>query len=154
MTGMRWITSRREVIAVVAGAGSGTDESRHELVHETDDGVRQYRCSGFRLTLHPKVADSYWYNLVGRQPSLFVICRPGDDNALWPFMVSANYDEAGAFMEADEQVFSVPMPPEVYRWVEEFVMTHYRPEPPRKRRRKQWQESSIYERRPDDPTRH
>ena len=83
-------------------------------------------------------AESYWHTLVGRRPSLYVACRGDLDGAMKPCTVSADYDEAGAYMEADDTVFAVPIPPEVYRWLEAFVLRHYRPAPPRKRRRADW----------------
>jgi hypothetical protein len=41
-------------------------------------------------------------------------------------------------MEVEEDVFSVPMPAEIYRWVENFVLQHYVPERRKKRKREDW----------------
>lgn len=109
----------------------------HRVIHESGSAL-DVEWTGLWVALFRDAAESYWYNLVGRQPSLFVICRPGDDIDLEPFTVSANYDEAGAHMETDDTVFSTPLPQAFVPRLEEFVMQHYRPEPPRKRKRRDW----------------
>jgi hypothetical protein len=62
---------------------------------------------------------------------------------LVPFSVTADYDEAGAHMEADDQVFSAALPPELYVQLEAFVMQHYRPQVPGKRKRAKWTETEA-----------
>jgi hypothetical protein len=58
-----------------------------------------------------------------------------------PFLVSLSFDEANAYLETDDvDVFPVAMPPELYRWIEAFVLAHYVPEPRRKRKRDDWRE--------------
>lgn len=110
---------------------------QRRLVHG-GPGQRDFEWTGLEVPLFRDAAESYWYNLVGREPSLFVVCRPGADVELEPFAVSANYDEAGAYMEADDTVFSAPLPAGLVAELEEFVMTHYRPVEPRRRRRRDW----------------
>ena len=51
-----------------------------------------------------------------------------------------SYDEATSYMEVDEPVFSLPMPPEVYRWLEAYVLEHYVPERKKKRKRDDWKQ--------------
>ncbi len=138
----QWSFPKWEAVGVLAGEAVAAGTPRHQCVHQGEDGVEQIMWTGLVLGLHRDSAESYWYNLVGKTPSLFIGCRPGPDGDLAPFVVSANYDEAGAFMEADETVFSVPMPPEVYRRLEDYVVANYRPEPPRKRKRKSWTEEA------------
>ncbi len=76
---------------------------------------------------------------MGKQPSLFVVCRQDEDDAdVEPFIVTFNYDEIIGSMEVDDQVFSFPIPDEMYDWVEEFVVTHYKPQEQKKRKRKNW----------------
>jgi hypothetical protein len=36
-----------------------------------------------------------------------------------------SFDEAHAYLEGDEQVYSVPLPAQLYQWVEAYVLTHY-----------------------------
>ncbi|MDZ7829000.1 MAG: DUF3305 domain-containing protein [Halofilum sp. (in: g-proteobacteria)] len=132
----RWSVPRWEVLAVLPDT-EPPDTFTRRLVHE-DEAHHDFEWRGLVVALFRDAAESYWYNLVGREPSLFVICRPGEDIDLEPFAVSANYDEAGAYMETDESVFRAPLPTEFGPRLEEFVMTHYRPEAPRKRRRRNW----------------
>ncbi len=135
----RWRVPRWELLGLVAGETIAAQENKKTLVRSDQSG-EQYLWSGFTVQLYKDSAESYWYNLVGKHPSLFVICRPDDDGEPAPFAVSANYDEAGAYMEADDTVFSAPMPPEVYQWLERYVLEHYVPQTPRKRKRKNWVE--------------
>jgi hypothetical protein len=58
-------------------------------------------------------------------------------------MVTLSYDEAAAYTEVEEEVFAVPMPPEVYRWVENYVLEHYVPEKRRKRKRVDWKRPAL-----------
>jgi len=131
-----WTFPRWEVLAVLPDA-EPPDALQRRGVHESMDGV-DYEWTGLEVRLYRDAAESYWYNLVGREPSLFVICRPGEDIDLEPFAVTANYDEAGAHMETDDAVFSAPLAGDLGPRLEEFVMAHYRPEPPRRRRRRNW----------------
>jgi len=147
----RWSVPTWEAVAVIAGdhvAVSGGGTLREGLPNP------QRLWPGFEITLYRDGADAYWYNLVGKRPSLFVICRTSENGDLEPFLVTANYDEAGSYMEADDVVYSVPIPPEIYRWLEQFVIEHHVPqEPKRKRRRARWSGESEFERRPGDEPR-
>jgi hypothetical protein len=40
-------------------------------------------------------------------------------------------------------VYAVPMPPELYRWCELFVLNHYVPEQKKKRRLKNWRNEAA-----------
>lgn len=133
----RWSFIDWQVVGAMAGQACAEDEPKCALVHG-DERRRQYLWSGFHVTLYKDSAESYWYNLVGKQPSLFVICSARDGHEMAPFLVSANYNEAAAFMETDTKVFATPMPPEVYRWLEDYVVHNYEPQEPTKRRRRKW----------------
>jgi hypothetical protein len=136
-----WEHRQWTAVGVVAGqaVSAGSDRRRARI---DDDGAEKILWTGLRLVLHRDAAESYWYNLVGQRPSLFIVCRFGEDEDLVPWAVTADYDEAGAYMETDEVVYAVPMPPEIHRWLEEYVMNHYRPVPPMKRQRTQWSRDS------------
>jgi len=136
----RWSVPRWELLGVVAGEHLATEDLRKTVIHSSADG-EQTLWTGFVLELYKDSAESYWYNLVGKTPSLFVICRPDEDGEMVPFTVSADYDEAGAYMEADDAVFSAQMPAEVYQWLEQYVVTNYVPREPRKRKRQKWTET-------------
>ena len=132
----RWGIPRWELLTILPDHDP-PDEMVRRLVHETPN-QHDFEWRGLHVPLFRDAAESYWYNLVGREPSLFVVCRPGDDIDLEPFSVTANYDEAGAYMESDDTVLKAPLPAEFLPALEEFVMTHYKPAEPRKRRRRNW----------------
>jgi hypothetical protein len=134
VVGNRWIEERWFVMGVVAGAHVD-GERRRRLLREGPEGT-QYLWSGLELRLLPMEADSYYYNLAGDNPSLYVYCRAEDDGELTPLSVSAEYIDAMWHQEFGNLAFAVPMPPEVYRTVEQFVETHYVPEEPRRKRKR------------------
>lgn len=103
---------------------------------------RQYLWSGLTLTLYRDAAESYWYNLVGENPSLYVICGRRGEHELAPLRVTVNYDEAAAHMETDTKVLSTRLPPQIYQWLESYVLNNYTPREPDKRQRKQWKDSA------------
>jgi hypothetical protein len=43
-----------------------------------------------------------------------------------------SYSEASSWMDGGEEVDRVPMPPELYAWVSDFVVQNYRPLPKKK----------------------
>ncbi|MGI8740092.1 MAG: DUF3305 domain-containing protein [Gammaproteobacteria bacterium] len=133
----RWSFIDWRVVGAVAGQAFAEAEPKCALVH-SDGQHRQYLWSGFHLSLYKDSAESYWYNLVGKQPSLFVVCTARDGHEMAPLMVSAKYDEAADFMETGTKVFATPMPPEVYRWLEDYVLQNYEPQEPKKRMRRKW----------------
>lgn len=138
----RWRVPAWRLTGFVAGAGVAGGGPRRLCVRR--DGTREHWLwTGLCVALYRDSAESYWYNLTGRRPSLFLICREDAAGELVPFGVTADYDEAGAHMEADDQVFSAPPPPELHLRLEAFVMEHYRPQRPGKRRRANWTEAEA-----------
>lgn len=142
-----WTVPQWDVIGVVAGANVAAQSEQRTKIR-SEDGKEQYLCSGFSVQLHRSSAENYWHNLVGKSPSLFVICQPQDEEDLEPSVVSADYDEASAYMESEATVFSVPIPPEIYQWLERFVVENYVPQEPKKRKRVEWkkQEHGVNDR--------
>ena len=45
-----------------------------------------------------------------------------------------------AYLEGDEQVYAVEIPPELYKWTEAFVLTHYIATKKTKRKLTNWKE--------------
>ena len=126
-----------EVIGLVAGAAP--EQPDQPVLVRSGERSEQYLWRGFRLPLYRDDAESYYMNLMGEQPRVFVLCR-GRSGRLRPFRVTLSYDEAASYMEVDEPVFSLPMPPEVYRWLEGYVLEHYVPERKKKRKRDDWKQ--------------
>ena len=59
-------------------------------------------------------------------------------------MVTADCGEADMHVEADDEVFAVTMPRDVYQWLEQYVLKNYVPRERKKRKRKNWLEESVY----------
>ena len=131
-----WRVPKWEALGAIVGeAVSRADRSGRIL--RSVDGREQVLWEGLELRLHRDGTESYRRNLVGKNPSLFFICHERE-GGLAPLRVTADYDEAAAHMEVDGTVLSAPMPAEVYRWLEQFVLEHHRPETPSKRKRQDW----------------
>ncbi len=127
-----------EVVGVLTRPDPEQTGVRKQLIHSDTDG-EQFLWTGFALSLHRDDAESYYFNLMGDRPSVFVVCRP-TEGRLQPFLVTLSYDEATSYMEVDEVVSAVAMPAEIYRWCEAFVLEHYVPEKKRKRKRDNWKQ--------------
>ncbi len=133
----RWATGQWDVIGVVAAACSAEGLVRQSLIRD-EPGEKQYLWSGYYLELFKDAADGYYHNLMSEDPKAFVICQRDEGEPLEPYLVTVSYDEAAAHMEVEEDVFSVPLPPELYRFVEHFVLAYYAPEKRKKRKREDW----------------
>lgn len=136
-----WIAERWRVVGVVPARAESVGQ---RTVIRTGPEGEQYLWGGLSVRLRPADADAYYFNLVGQQPSLQVICQRGDDGELRPMQVTADYIDAMAHGEAGADVHAVPIPAEIYVWIERFVLEHYRPdeEQPRRKRDERSQESA------------
>ena len=136
-----WSVPSWSAVSVVAGehiAGKGASRTP---IHEGEEEAK-FLWTGLPLELHRDEAEAYWYNLTSEKPSLFVICHESPDGELTPFRVTADRDMAAVSLESDDQVFAVPVPPEIYQGIEQFVVAHYVPKERKKRKRKNWSEST------------
>jgi hypothetical protein len=131
----RWREFDWSASGVVAHSDPGSTEPRRI---RAEDGLEQFLWPGFELALYRDEAESYHYNISSDAPSLFVVCRMEDDERPVPFAVTAAHDEAEAYMEGEETVYKVPMPPEIYRWVEAYVLANFTPRQRKKRKRENW----------------
>ena len=126
-----------KVAGIIAGENIVSKDRQCTIIHSSA-GREQYLWTGYSVRLYKDSAESYWCNLVGANPYLFVLCREHDEYGMAPFIVSANYDEANAFMEMNGMVYSAPIPPVIYQWLERYVVENYQPQEPKKRRRANW----------------
>ncbi|MGK0321704.1 MAG: hypothetical protein ACI9JP_003899, partial [Granulosicoccus sp.] len=67
-----------------------------------------------------------------------------------PVVVTIDYDEASSCAETDYLVLSSDIPPELYRYMESFVLQHYKPEKFEKRKRRKWADEGSNQ-RPSSP---
>jgi len=111
----------------------------------TSDKGDLFAWSGFEVNLYKDACERYWHALIGDKPLVYVICRDETDEtngpdelSLRPITVTVDYDAASAASETDSSVLSAPIPGELYRTMERFVLTHYRPQSFKKRKRRNW----------------
>lgn len=140
----QWQYPKWQATGILTCQQVAADRQEKILVH-AEDGCEQYIWHGFSIVLHKDSAESYWYNLTGKFPSLFVICHADEKGELEPFCVTANYDEAGAHMEADDPVFSLPIPPDIYQWLEHYIVENHIPQEKKKRKRSGWKQESAFD---------
>lgn len=134
-----WSLDEWRLHGVVAGdAVAGGALSCQQVRNEP--GAEHYLWRGLKLQLHRDSCESYWLNLTSDKPCLYLICEDDSDDAavLRPLMISADSDEASAYLEGEGRVLQGPIPPELYKAMEAFVLQHYQPEPMKKRKRKRW----------------
>ncbi|HZQ60076.1 MAG TPA: DUF3305 domain-containing protein [Casimicrobiaceae bacterium] len=136
----RWASERWEPVAVEPRPMS--DAARVVRVPDTA-GHEQWAFEGKVIELHRTEGEGYFLNLVAPEPKVFVMWRMLEPEAMTPggpaaapFLVSVSYNEAARLLDGGEQVDGVPMPVEIRRWVEPFMLAHYKPEPRRKVRRR------------------
>lgn len=133
-----WADNQWEVVGVSVGSVQAEPGIRWAVKIFEQGEVHRYRVSGFKIQLHADECESYYHNLMSATPRCFVIADSDEGERPVPFLVSLSFDEAHAYLEGEEVVFAVDIPPELYRWSEAFVLTHYVPEKRTKRKLKDW----------------
>jgi len=135
--GKGWNVPSWRVVGVVSGADLPGREAQGTPLR-SDASEDQFLWGGLVLELFRDAAASYWANLTGSHPALFVLCSEDAEGRMVPRAVTADQDEACSAVEVDDRVFSAPMPPEVYQHLEAFVVAHHVPEEKLKRKRTDW----------------
>lgn len=144
-----WSLPSWRLEGVVTGESVVHEATAGRKIRESDDGTETWSWSGYRLTLYKDACERYWHALVGDKPLVYVACREieGSENAVEPAVVTVDYDEATAYAETDDLVLSAPIPGDLYRYMEAFVLEHYRPQKFEKRKRRNWSAESDQTRR-------
>jgi hypothetical protein len=134
----RWIDEAWSVVGVTVG--QHTDDAANQAAKTLikQNGIEQLLYSGFNLTLYEDECESYYHNIKAPSPGCYVIARNNSDDVPIPYLVSLSFDEANAYLECEDIVFTTTLAPELYRWVEQFVLVNYVPEKRIKRKRKNW----------------
>ncbi len=141
----QWVSWNWSIAGIVAN-DPAVSKAWGTVLEENDNQTR-YLYRGMRLELHKDGCEGYWYNLTSEKASLFLVCDMEDETMAQPMLITANQDEAMAHMESDELVLSVPIPPEIYRHIEAFVVANYLPAAKKKRKRRDWAGESEYAKR-------
>ena len=149
----RWRFVEWTASGVLTGEQHLSDTSKRLVIHE-EEGCRRIMWTNFSIRLLKDGAESYWSNLMAEHPSLFIVChRDESDEEPEPFLVTVNYDDIIGYQEVDADVYRLPLPPDIYQWLERYVVNNYVPEVKKKRRRTDWSNSSHVQ-APPSPRRH
>ena len=142
-----WAEYSFDAVGVVVRAGDGSRETKRVL---QDGEIEHYLFTGLTIQLHADECESYYHNLMSPEPGCFIVADTPDDpdDMPEPYLVSLSFDEVHAYLEGDEQIYSVPISPELYKWAEAYVLTHYVAVRKTKRKLKNWHESAA----PDKPS--
>lgn len=142
----RWGTERWEAKGVVRDESpSGTAER----VIVDGERMTQVLFPGFLLKLHADESEGYLYNISSPQPKVFVLWRMEDDVAR-PKSLSVSYHEGARWMDSEECVGGVALPPDLLAWIGEFAAEHYKPEPKKKVRYASSKDKGVASRREGD----
>jgi hypothetical protein len=97
-------------------------------------GLKQVRHPGFAVELFKDEAEGYFLNVVAPEPRVFVLWRMDEaTNEAAPKFVTVSYNEAARWMDAQETVESVAMPPDLLDAIRAWVEANY--QPPEKKQR-------------------
>ena len=119
----RWIDWVWEPFGVLPGYADGEPRI---LVEQ--GGAVQWLHPGFKLVIHRDEAEGYYLNVSSQRPSVFVLWRMEEEQAL-PLDVTASSEEAGRWLDGGHSVDRVSMPAEIFAWVGDWVEKNYRPKP-------------------------
>lgn len=133
-----WVDEVWTAIGVMGDARKDAANQADARVINEQSGLQQVLYSGFNITLYADECESYYHNIKSPDPGCYVITRNNDEDVPVPYIVTLSFDEANAYLECEGEAFTVPIPPELYRWTEEFVLQNYMPEKRIKRKRKDW----------------
>lgn len=136
-----WANYSYDAIGVVVRA-EGEEQSVEKVFQEGD--IEHFLVTGLGIRLYVDQCESYYHNLMSPEPGCFLVAdQPDDDSDLpIPYLASLSFDEAHAYLEGDELVYSVPIPKELYQWSEAYVLTYYVAEKKKKRKLKNWKDDN------------
>ncbi|MEX2629949.1 MAG: DUF3305 domain-containing protein [Tistlia sp.] len=138
-----WLDYAWKAVDAVAGAPPRDPLGDWTITDQGDEWVR-FHAGTLMLSVFPGVAVGYRLNLCQMPPRLFVVVgrpdRPGALYELAPFHVTACPFEAQEYLDGDDTVEPVTMPPNLIGFLEAFVARCPLPPAFQKRRRKSWRE--------------
>jgi Protein of unknown function (DUF3305) len=132
----RW-QSHRWVLedVVLEGEISMVGIERIALKISENDSTERWKHAGYRAELYAADAEGYYLNVTTDAPCWFVLWRMEEiaengtgitsEPIAKPEMVSLSYHDAGRWLDAQETVEQVPLPPEVVAWLQAFVDEHH-----------------------------
>lgn len=118
----RWVDCVWEPAGVLTAHAD--EKAPRQLVDRPE--LAQWLHPGFSLVLHRDELEGYYFNVSAVEPQVFVLWRMEGDSGL-PLDVTASSEEGGRWLDGGHSVDTVPMPPEIYAWVGDYVEKNYRP---------------------------
>ena len=122
---------------------SGRTNHKNEVKIIEQGDAKQYIYSGLKVRLYLDECEGYYHNMMSPKPGCFVVAREEDEDGNdtdipIPALVTLSFDEAHSYLEGGATVYAVPIPAELYRWTEAFVLENYVAEKRVKRKRVDW----------------
>ncbi len=105
-----------------------------------NESMQRWLHGGLRVELFEDDAEGYQLNASTPAPCWFVLWRMeeeagvADEPLARPVVVSLSYHDASRWLDAQEMVEQVPVPPAVLEWMQAFIAVHYQPEAKRVKR--------------------
>ena len=88
-----------------------------------ENGSEHFIWPGLQFSLYRDGLTSYFHNLHGDQPCLFILCRDDNDQTgLEPIAVSADFSDAEAHMETEGTVLTSPLVSPFDKWIADYVL--------------------------------
>jgi len=134
----RWLKASWSLLGTLPGL------EEQNLAKASQSGELIY-LTELQLKLFKQHCDAYYINLMSDQPKVYLVCT-NEQGELAPMLLTVDFDEAAAYMETGETVFDAPLADALCVWLEHFVVAHYKPIAPKKRKRRKWHDSDKVER--------
>jgi hypothetical protein len=142
----KWVDLVWQVVGITVGHSTDELDDEIRLVRSSGD-TNQYLFSGLKVALYKDECESYYHNMMTPTPRAYVVAHVDDNEAApEPFLVSMSFDEAHAYLEGEDEIYDVDIPPELYVWVEAYVLINYVAEKRKKRKRVDWKEKAPEQR--------
>lgn len=139
----KWVDEIWDAVGLVALEGKleVSDDKKPKVIEQGDS--KQLIYSGLKITLYLDECESYYHNLMSPEPGCFIVAREDEESienseVPIPCLVTLSFDEAHSYLEGDDTVYAVPIPAELYRWAEAYILDNYSAEKRRKRKRVDW----------------
>ena len=129
----RWVLEQvilNEEVAQEVSSQADLSDKKSQLLSK-NESTERWLHSGYIAELFTDDAEGYYLNVTTDAPCWFVLWRMEeeagitDDPIAKPEMVSLSYHDAGRWLDAQETVEQVPLPPEVVVWLKAFVDQHH-----------------------------
>ena len=130
-------------VVAISTESAGAEDFNREVKTVQQGEKKQLIYSGIKVRLFLDECESYYHNMMSPEPGCFIVAREededGNDTGIpIPVMVTMSFDEAHSYFEGGATIYAVPIPGELYRWVEAYVLENYVAEKRFKRKRKDW----------------